>query len=147
MKLDVGGIKGGTDKSTVAMNLAVWLALEGEDVVLLDADRDHDKPEKSDQKKERLTESVYSNPCITQLRQGKMGQKSGAYTKQVSILSSSLTLPWQVGHGLNTGSEGTMISLKPTEMGQVKRIAEAEDRKFAHMLRRWIKQWIEEWDG
>ena len=29
----VGGEKGGTGKSTVATNLAVWLALEGRDVI------------------------------------------------------------------------------------------------------------------
>ena len=34
----VGGEKGGTGKSTVATNLAVWLALEGRDVTILDAD-------------------------------------------------------------------------------------------------------------
>ena len=34
----VGGEKGGTGKSTIATNLAVWLAIEGRDVTLLDAD-------------------------------------------------------------------------------------------------------------
>ena len=34
----IGGEKGGTGKSTVATNLAVWLAHEGRDVLLLDAD-------------------------------------------------------------------------------------------------------------
>ena len=34
----IGGEKGGTGKSTVATNLAVWLAREGRDVLLLDAD-------------------------------------------------------------------------------------------------------------
>ncbi len=34
----IGGEKGGTGKSTVATNLAVWLAREGKDVLLLDAD-------------------------------------------------------------------------------------------------------------
>src|SRR5687767_1022618 len=35
----VGGEKGGTGKSTLASNLAVWLARAGRDVLLLDADR------------------------------------------------------------------------------------------------------------
>ena len=35
----VGGEKGGTGKSTVATNLAVWLATLGRDVVLLDGDK------------------------------------------------------------------------------------------------------------
>lgn len=34
----IGGEKGGTGKSTMATNLAVWLAHEGRDVLLLDAD-------------------------------------------------------------------------------------------------------------
>lgn len=34
----VGGIKGGTGKTTVATNLAVWLAKQGGDVLLIDAD-------------------------------------------------------------------------------------------------------------
>lgn len=34
----VGVEKGGTEKSTVATNLAVWLATEGKDVMLIDAD-------------------------------------------------------------------------------------------------------------
>lgn len=38
MILLLGGEKGGTGKSTVAVNLAVWLACEGADVVLIDTD-------------------------------------------------------------------------------------------------------------
>lgn len=38
MILLLGGEKGGTGKSTVAVNLAVWLASEGADVVLIDTD-------------------------------------------------------------------------------------------------------------
>ena len=38
MILLLGGEKGGTGKSTVAVNLAVWLALKGVDVVLIDTD-------------------------------------------------------------------------------------------------------------
>jgi chromosome partitioning protein len=38
MILLLGGEKGGTGKSTVAVNLAVWLAREGADVVLIDTD-------------------------------------------------------------------------------------------------------------
>lgn len=34
----IGGEKGGTGKSTIACNLSVWLAKQGEDVMLLDAD-------------------------------------------------------------------------------------------------------------
>ncbi len=34
----IGGEKGGTGKSTITTNLAVWLANEGRDVMLLDAD-------------------------------------------------------------------------------------------------------------
>lgn len=34
----VGGIKGGTGKSTVATNLAVWLSQKGKDVLLVDTD-------------------------------------------------------------------------------------------------------------
>jgi chromosome partitioning protein len=34
----VGGIKGGTGKTTIATNLAVWLSLQGKDVLLIDAD-------------------------------------------------------------------------------------------------------------
>jgi len=35
----IGGEKGGTGKSTIATNLATWLAHKGSDVLLLDADR------------------------------------------------------------------------------------------------------------
>jgi chromosome partitioning protein len=35
----IGGEKGGTGKSTIATNLATWLAHQGQDVLLLDADR------------------------------------------------------------------------------------------------------------
>lgn len=35
----IGGEKGGTGKSTVSCNLATWLAHEGRDVLLLDADQ------------------------------------------------------------------------------------------------------------
>ena len=38
MILLIGGEKGGTGKSTIATNLAVQLALDGKDVMLLDAD-------------------------------------------------------------------------------------------------------------
>jgi chromosome partitioning protein len=38
MILLLGGEKGGTGKSTVAVNLAVWLARRGADVVLIDTD-------------------------------------------------------------------------------------------------------------
>lgn len=38
MVLTVGGIKGGTGKTTVATNLTVWLASQGADVLLVDAD-------------------------------------------------------------------------------------------------------------
>lgn len=39
MILLLGGEKGGTGKSTVATNLAVWLANQGKDVILVDTDR------------------------------------------------------------------------------------------------------------
>ena len=39
MKILVGSTKGGTGKSTVAVNLAAWLAGEGQDVLVLDTDR------------------------------------------------------------------------------------------------------------
>lgn len=35
----IGGEKGGTGKTTIATNLAVWLALGGRDVLLVDADK------------------------------------------------------------------------------------------------------------
>ena len=38
MIFTVGGIKGGTGKTTVATNLTVWLAKQGQDVCLIDAD-------------------------------------------------------------------------------------------------------------
>ena len=38
MILLTGGEKGGTGKSTVAVNLAVWLARQGADIVLIDTD-------------------------------------------------------------------------------------------------------------
>ena len=38
MVLTVGGIKGGTGKTTVATNLTVWLSSQGADVLLVDAD-------------------------------------------------------------------------------------------------------------
>ena len=38
MIITVGGIKGGTGKTTVATNLTVWLANQGADVLLVDAD-------------------------------------------------------------------------------------------------------------
>jgi chromosome partitioning protein len=39
MILLLGGEKGGTGKSTLSTNLAVWLAREGRDVILVDTDR------------------------------------------------------------------------------------------------------------
>jgi len=39
MILLLGGEKGGTGKSTIAVNLAVWLAQKGADVMLVDTDR------------------------------------------------------------------------------------------------------------
>ncbi len=39
MILLLGGEKGGTGKSTIAVNLAVWLARKGADVILVDTDR------------------------------------------------------------------------------------------------------------
>jgi chromosome partitioning protein len=39
MILLLGGEKGGTGKSTIAVNLAVWLANKGADVILVDTDR------------------------------------------------------------------------------------------------------------
>jgi chromosome partitioning protein len=39
MILLIGGLKGGSGKSTVATNLAVWLAQEGRSSILIDADR------------------------------------------------------------------------------------------------------------
>jgi len=39
MILLTGGEKGGTGKSTIAVNLAVWLAHQGADVLLIDTDR------------------------------------------------------------------------------------------------------------
>jgi chromosome partitioning protein len=38
MILLLGGEKGGTGKSTIATNLAAWLALQGNDVILVDTD-------------------------------------------------------------------------------------------------------------
>ena len=38
MIINVGGIKGGTGKTTVATNLAVWLSKKKKDVLLVDAD-------------------------------------------------------------------------------------------------------------
>lgn len=38
MIITIGGIKGGTGKTTVSTNLSVWLALTGADVLLVDAD-------------------------------------------------------------------------------------------------------------
>ena len=34
----IGGIKGGSGKTTVATNLTVWLSSQGRDVLLVDAD-------------------------------------------------------------------------------------------------------------
>jgi chromosome partitioning protein len=38
MIFTVGGIKGGTGKTTISTNLAVWLLKKGADVLLVDAD-------------------------------------------------------------------------------------------------------------
>ena len=38
MIFTVGGIKGGTGKTTISTNLAVWLSRQGSDVLLVDAD-------------------------------------------------------------------------------------------------------------
>lgn len=38
MIITVGGIKGGTGKTTISTNLAVWLSQQGADVLLVDAD-------------------------------------------------------------------------------------------------------------
>lgn len=38
MVFTVGGIKGGTGKTTIATNLAVWLSQRGADILLVDAD-------------------------------------------------------------------------------------------------------------
>ena len=38
MVFTIGGIKGGTGKTTIATNLAVWLSYRGADVLLVDAD-------------------------------------------------------------------------------------------------------------
>ena len=38
MIFTVGGIKGGTGKTTISTNLAIWLSRQGADVLLVDAD-------------------------------------------------------------------------------------------------------------
>ncbi|GIK74455.1 MAG: chromosome partitioning protein ParA [Chloroflexota bacterium] len=49
----IGGEKGGTGKSTIATNLSVWLAHEGRDVLLLDADHQSTSKKWLDRRNER----------------------------------------------------------------------------------------------
>lgn len=53
MILLLGGEKGGTGKSTLATNLAVWLANKGKDVILIDTDRQRTSSHFVDRRNER----------------------------------------------------------------------------------------------
>ena len=53
MILLLGGEKGGTGKSTLATNLAVWLANRGKDVILIDTDRQRTSSHFVDRRNER----------------------------------------------------------------------------------------------
>ncbi len=66
MIFTVGGIKGGSGKSTIATNLTVWLAKRGHDVLLVDAD-EQETATKFTKWRERLTEgnSGYTATILT----------------------------------------------------------------------------------
>jgi chromosome partitioning protein len=72
MIFTVGGIKGGTGKTTIATNLAVWLSMKGNDVLLIDADdqesatdfttmREANKPEGTGYTLSQLRQQLRSN--------------------------------------------------------------------------------------
>lgn len=54
----IGGIKGGTGKTTLALNLAVVLSRHGRDVLLVDADRQKTASDLTDIRSETLEEQV-----------------------------------------------------------------------------------------
>ena len=66
MIFTVGGIKGGSGKSTIATNLTVWLAKRGHDVLLVDAD-EQETATKFTKWRERVTEgnSGYTATILT----------------------------------------------------------------------------------
>jgi chromosome partitioning protein len=54
----VGGIKGGTGKTTIATNLAVWLSQRSKDVLLIDADDQETASDFTAWREERLKDKV-----------------------------------------------------------------------------------------
>jgi chromosome partitioning protein len=62
----VGGIKGGSGKTTIATNLAVWLAKKGSDVLLVDADEQETSTDFTSWREETLKgETGYTSIKLT----------------------------------------------------------------------------------
>ena len=58
MIFTVGGIKGGTGKTTISTNLAVWLSRQGSDVLLIDADEQESASDFTAWREETKPESI-----------------------------------------------------------------------------------------
>lgn len=58
MIFTVGGIKGGTGKTTISTNLAVWLSKKGKDVLLVDADEQESASDFTAWREENLQDNI-----------------------------------------------------------------------------------------
>ena len=73
----IGGEKGGTGKSTLATNIAVWLAHEGQDVILVDADNQATSKRWIDRRNDWNTENAQKGEGRALLREVHVAQANG----------------------------------------------------------------------